>query len=89
MTWVLDSWDEVPNDLVQRGMESLILAPALAPLPPPLSAQAPSTSVPASEPAVSDVNSALETLETMEVHDANAVDLPDESSSESESSESS
>jgi len=88
INWVLEAWDEVPEDLLRRGMETLILVPALAPLPPLLTAHGPSASVPSSEPPVSDVHMALETLDKMEVHDAKAVDLPDECS-DSDSSESS
>ena len=41
VNWVLQAWDEVPLDLLQRGMEALIL---VSPLPSPLVApRAPET----------------------------------------------
>ena len=67
MNWVIQAWEDVPHDLLQRGMESLILAPALAPLPPPLTHM---TSDPHPEPAdVERSDAALGALEGMGAHD--------------------
>ena len=88
MTWVLKAWDDVPVDLLQRGMETLILQSALAPLPPPLTTL-PRPPVPASAPVLvgASVDAALALLDTLKAHDAQPVDLPDENGS-SDSSDS-
>ena len=76
--WVLSGWDKLPLDLLQRGMEALILEPALAPLPPPLSPLPPKT-VRAVVPAdVAAVSSALTALDSLGGKEDKPVNLPDE-----------
>ena len=75
---MLDGWDDFPLDVLQRGMESLILEPALAPLPPPLSPIPPKTVRPAAPSDVVAVESALAVLDSLDGKEDKSVDLPDE-----------
>lgn len=76
--WVLEGWEDFPLDQLQRGMEALILEPALAPLPPPLSPMPPrvvSAVLPSDMVATENALSLLGSLEGQEDEPMN---LPDE-----------
>ena len=75
---MLSGWDEFPVELLQRGMEALILEPAMAPLPPPLSPAPPKTVRAAVPSDVVAVDSALAVLDNLGGNDDKAVNLPDE-----------
>lgn len=76
---MLAAWDSVPEELLRKGMEKLILTPATAPLPSTLVDPAPLFG-PALPPDFTpiEMNSAIDTLNTLDAHDVPRVNLPDE-----------
>lgn len=75
MDWVLDAWEAVPEDLIQRGMQHLIVDFAVKSDPSPRPVVAPIAPPP---PTEAQQSAALSLLDTMEGQDIQRVDEPDE-----------
>ena len=88
VSWVIEAWEEVPEDILRRGMESLILSPALAPAPPPLTLPVLCDQNETPDLALDDALNSLDTLGAHDVAlDPNASDQNETSSESSSESE--
>jgi hypothetical protein len=86
--WVINSWAAVPDGLLQKGMEDLILTPATAPQPPSIVSPLVPPIRPVSDVASEGQVAALSILDTLDQHIVLPVELPDEIPDPTEAEES-